>query len=58
MLNAEINTLIDMIEANGDSIVNDLNLHMTKKGNLSYLVEGEKLLKLHARISTGHEKNL
>lgn len=50
MLNAEINTLIDMIEANGDSIVNDLNLHMTKKGNLSYLVEGEKLQRFRADI--------
>lgn len=42
-LNAEINSLIDMIEANGDSIVNDLDLYMDPDGELSFLVEGTSL---------------
>ena len=32
LLNAEISTLIDMIEKNGDSIVNDLDLYMDPDG--------------------------
>lgn len=43
LLNEEISTLIDMIEKNGDSIVNDLNLYMDRQGNLSFLVEGTQL---------------
>lgn len=42
-LNAEISSLIDMIEANGDSIVNDLDLYMDPNGELSFLVEGTSL---------------
>ncbi len=42
-LNAEISTLIDMIESNGDSIVNDLELYMDENGELSFLVEGTSL---------------
>ncbi|MCD8133520.1 MAG: peptidoglycan glycosyltransferase [Clostridiales bacterium] len=42
-LNAEINTLIEMIESNGDTIVNDLNLYMDESGTLSFLVEGTSL---------------
>lgn len=44
-LNAEISTLIDMIEANGDSIINDLDLYMDPNtGELSFLVEGDSLM--------------
>lgn len=50
MLNDEIDTLIDMIEANGDSIVNDFNLYMDTDGNLSYLVEDTKLMRFRADI--------
>lgn len=42
-LNAEISSLIDMIESNGDSIVNDLDLYMDPNGELSFLVEGTNL---------------
>ncbi|MCD8152952.1 MAG: peptidoglycan glycosyltransferase [Clostridiales bacterium] len=42
-LNEEINTLINMIESNGDSIVNDLNLYMDKNGVLSFLSDGTSL---------------
>ncbi len=42
-LNAEINTLIDMIEANGDTITNDLSLYMDSNGELSFLVDGTAL---------------
>ncbi len=42
-LNAEINSLIDMIESNGDTIVNDLDLYMDESGELSFLVEGTSL---------------
>lgn len=42
-LNAEISTLIDMIESNGDTIVNDLDLYMDENGVLSFLVEGTSL---------------
>lgn len=42
-LNAEISELIDMIESNGDSIVNDLDLYMDENGELSFLVEGSSL---------------
>ncbi len=42
-LNAEISTLIDMIEANGDSITNNLSLYMDENGELSFLVEGSAL---------------
>ncbi|MCD8324745.1 MAG: peptidoglycan glycosyltransferase [Clostridiales bacterium] len=42
-LNEEINTLIDMIEANGDSIVNDLDLYMDENGVLSFLSDGTSL---------------
>ncbi len=44
-LNAEISTLIDMIEANDDSIINDLDLYMDPStGELSFLVEGTSLM--------------
>ncbi len=43
LLNAEISTLIDMIEKNGDSIVNDLDLYMSPEGELSFLVDGTEL---------------
>lgn len=43
LLNAEISTLIDMIEKNGDSIVNDLDLYMDSNGELSFLVDGTEL---------------
>ncbi len=42
-LNDEISRLIDMIEANGDSITNDLYLYMDPNGELSFLVEGTTL---------------
>ncbi len=42
-LNAEISTLIDMIEANGDTITNDLSLYMDPNGELSFLVDGTAL---------------
>lgn len=42
-LNAEISSLIDMIEKNGDSIVNDLDLYMDPNGELSFLVDGTNL---------------
>ncbi|MCD8299942.1 MAG: peptidoglycan glycosyltransferase [Clostridiales bacterium] len=42
-LNAEINTVIDMIEDNGDSIVNSLSLYMDETGELSFLVDGTSL---------------
>ncbi len=42
-LNDEINRLIDMIEENGDTIVNDLYLYMDPDGELSFLVEGTAL---------------
>lgn len=50
MLNDEVDTLIDMIEENGDSIVNDFNLYMDTDGNLSYLVEDTKLMRFRADI--------
>lgn len=43
LLNAEISELIDMIEKNGDSIVNELSLHMEPNGEVSFLVEGTEL---------------
>ncbi len=43
-LNAEINTLIEMIESNGDTIVNDLYLYMDESGELSFLVDGTTLM--------------
>ena len=43
-LNAEISLLIDMIEENGDEIVNDLDLYMDEDGELSFLVEGTSLM--------------
>ncbi len=42
-LNDEISRLIDMIEANGDTITNDLYLYMDPDGELSFLVEGNTL---------------
>ncbi len=42
-LNAEISTLIDMIEENGDTITNDLSLYMDPNGELSFLVDGTAL---------------
>lgn len=49
-LNEEIDILIDMIEGNGDTIVNDFNLYMDTDGNLSYLVEDTKLMRFRADI--------
>ena len=50
-LNEEINSLIDLIEKNGDSIINTLNLYMDKKGNLSYLLdEGTQLQRFRADV--------
>ena len=43
LLNEEISTLIDMIEKNGDSIVNDLDLYMDPRGELSFNVDGTEL---------------
>ncbi|MCC8141342.1 MAG: peptidoglycan glycosyltransferase [Lachnospiraceae bacterium] len=43
-LNSEINMLIDMVESNGDSIVNDLYLYMDPGGELSFLVDGTALM--------------
>ncbi len=42
-LNAEISTIIDMIEKNGDSIENSLSLYMDPSGELSFLVDGTTL---------------
>ncbi len=42
-LNDEISRLIDLIEANGDTITNDFNLYMDPNGELSFLVEGTSL---------------
>ncbi len=43
-LNAEIDMLIDMIEENGDSVTNDLDLYMDPSGELSFLVDGTALM--------------
>ena len=43
LLNEEISTLIEMIEKNGDSIVNDLDLYMDPSGELSFNVDGTEL---------------
>ncbi len=42
-LNAEINMLIDMIEANGDTITNNMYLYMDPDGELSFLASGTTL---------------
>ncbi len=44
ILNDEISRLIDMIEDNGDSISNDLDLYMDRTGALSFLVDGNALM--------------
>lgn len=49
-LNAEISTLIDMIESNGDSIVNDFNLSMDQDENMSFRVEGSSLQRFRADV--------
>lgn len=49
-LNEEINTLIEMIEKNGDSIVNNLDLYMDTDGTLSYLTEDTKLMRFRADV--------
>lgn len=44
-LNAEISKLIDMIEKNGDTIINDLDLYMDPvTEELSFLVDGTNLM--------------
>ena len=50
-LNAEISKLIDMIEKNGDTIINDLDLYMDPAtGELSFLVDGTNLMGLRRDI--------
>lgn len=49
-LNDTIIRLIRMIEANGDSIINDFHVVLDKKGNYQYNVEGTQLLRFLADV--------
>ena len=50
-LNATISRLIQMIEANGDSVINDFHVVLDKNGNYQYNVEGTQLLRFLADVS-------
>ena len=49
-LNTTINRLIDMIEQNGDSIIQDFNIVIDEDGNFSYTVTGTQLLRFLADV--------
>ncbi len=49
-LNATISRLIQMIEANGDSVINDFHVVLDKNGNYQYNVEGTQLLRFLADV--------
>lgn len=49
-LNTTIYTLIQMLEANGDTTVNDFKIILDKKGNYIYTVEGTQLLRFLADV--------
>ena len=49
-LNATISRLIQMIEANGDSVINDFHVILAKNGNYQYNVEGTQLLRFLADV--------
>ena len=49
-LNQEFDTLIDMIEANGDEIVKDFPIVMDGNGNYKFTVEGSRLQRFRADV--------
>ena len=49
-LNANIYTLIKMIEKNGDNIVNDFNIVIDDAGNYEFDVSGSRLLRFKADV--------
>lgn len=49
-LNQTISTLIDMIEQNGDKIVNDFNVVLDENNKYTFNVEGKQLLRFLADI--------
>ncbi len=49
-LNATINLLIEMIEGNGDQIIQDFDIIIDEDGNFSYTVTGTQLLRFLADV--------
>lgn len=49
-LNTTIDHLIDMIEQNGDSVIQDFNIVIDEDGNFSYTVTGSQLLRFLADV--------
>ena len=49
-LNATLSSLIDMIEKNGDKIVNDFNIIVDENNNYAFTVEGSQLLRFLADV--------
>lgn len=49
-LNGTINSLIDVIQRNGDSIINDFNIVIDEDGNFSYTITGTPLLRFLADV--------
>lgn len=49
-LNSEINNLIEYVQKNNDSILNDCDLKMDKKGNLTFSVTGTALQRFRADV--------
>lgn len=49
-LNDTISTLIDMIEVNGDKIINDFNIVLDENNNYVFTVEGKQLLRFLADV--------
>ena len=50
LLNAEFDTLIDMIEANGDEIANDFCIELDGNGGYRFTVEGTQLQRFRADV--------
>ncbi|WP_248403414.1 penicillin-binding transpeptidase domain-containing protein [Butyrivibrio fibrisolvens] len=49
-INETINKVIDIVESNGDTVVNDLSIQLDENGDFEYTVEGTTLLRFLADI--------
>ena len=54
-INETINKVIDIVESNGDAVVNDLSIQLDENGEFEFTVEGTTLLRFLADIY-GHSK--
>lgn len=49
-INTTLSTLIDMIEENGDKVINDFNIIVDRNNNFAFTVEGSTLLRFLADV--------